>query len=154
MLNKNYIIVGLIVAVALLLVWNASIRRQVEEKQVTITKLERDIEITRQKETEKVKSTVKVTTKPDGTVITETINQENKTKVSDKITDKSKETTEQTTTKVVTNDRTRYSIGIYSTLDRDISASVGANIGDLPVEAVLLGTDNYKTLSLGVVFRW
>lgn len=153
-LNLWHVIIAQTLVIAGLLVWNSSIRRQVREGEVKISELQRELQISHDKETEKVKTATKVTKKPDGTVIEETVKEEKSSKVSDKITDKEKVTDVKVTTKEVINDQSRYSLGVYSDRNRALSATVGAAIGDLPIEAVILGTDNLTQYSVGVQVRW
>jgi hypothetical protein len=153
-INPWHLVAGLSVAVALLLVWNANIRTEVEESTSKIQKLQQELTVTREKVTEKSKEVVRTTTKPDGTVIVEQIKEEKSSKVSDKITDKVDVSNEESTTKVVKDARTRFVVGAFTDIDRSLSYTVGAALGDLPFDAMVMGQDNFKNISVGVQFRW
>lgn len=153
-INPWYISIGLLIALCLVLVWNASLRRSSEEQSTKISQLERDLTISQSEEKVKIKTATIITEKPDGTKITEVIKEEKSSKVSTDIADKEKVTQTETSSKKVTSDRQRYSVGVYRDFHGVYSGSAGFALGDLPMEAVLLGTDNLKSLSLGVQFRW
>ncbi len=136
-----------IAILAILLYFSATSQPDQSEE---ITRLTQIITKYRQKDTDTQKEITTVTKQPDGTIITKTEKVTKKTKENSGSTDKK----EVVTTKIVTN-KDKYRVSLYRQVDREsYSAAVGARLGNLPLSAEILGSDNGRSWSLGLGFSW
>lgn len=126
----------------------------VEVLKKEIVKIEQESETRIKQISERNREVVIVETRPDGTTIKTVEKTKEKTKVSEVITvDTNVESDTTTTTKATSLER--YSAGVYyNPWANSYTVDVGARLGNLPLEAVIMGQDNFHNAAIGVRFRW
>lgn len=137
--------------------------KTIKEKEYQIVNLNKKLTKKEKASDEQKTTTVKKTTKPDGTVIEETQKSENSSKVFTDYADtfisseeKAKSSESVETKTVVIQKHSKYSLGVYmggTTLDT-IQMDIGARIGDLPLEIVGGGKPLKREAYMGVRIEW